>query len=65
MKTIPINSMPLEIILRKVGNSLMLTLPADVAKLCGLHEGSRFEVTVQGDVLTLKSKAGESEVRKK
>lgn len=56
LQTVLRKSMPLHLILRKVGNSLMLTLPADVAKLCGLQEGSVFEVTVQDDTLILKSK---------
>lgn len=44
MRTIHNKVMPLEIPLRKVGNSLMLTIPSDIAKLYGLKEGTMFEV---------------------
>ncbi|KCZ73349.1 growth regulator [Candidatus Methanoperedens nitroreducens] len=52
----PQNDVPLEIPLRKVGNSLVLTIPAEICKLYGLKEGSTFELLPTGDRLTLRSK---------
>ncbi len=46
--------MPLEIPLRKVGNSLMLTIPSDIARLYGLSEGTMFEVVPEKEMFVLR-----------
>lgn len=56
--TINVNKMPLEIPLRKVGNSEMITIPQTLLKLCGLSENSKFEVQVDKEYLTLRCKRG-------
>lgn len=48
--------MPLEINLRRVGNSLVLTVPSEILKLYGLKEGDSFELVPGVDHLTLRSK---------
>ena len=55
IKNIPFKYMPLELPLRKVGNSLMITIPADIAKLYGLKAGNTFEVIPEKDAFVLKS----------
>jgi antitoxin component of MazEF toxin-antitoxin module len=56
MKAIQKCKMPLEIPLRRVGNSLMITIPQTLVKLCGLKEGSKFEVEIDKEFLILKGK---------
>jgi hypothetical protein len=58
MKAIQKCKMPLEIPLRQVGNSLMITIPQTLVKLCGLEEGSKFEVEIDKEFLILKCKKG-------
>lgn len=48
-------TMPLTIPLRKVGNSLMLTVPKPLAELYGLTENTEFEVIPDKEYLTLRS----------
>ena len=48
-------TMPLEIPLRKVGNSLMLTVPSDIIKLYGLQEGDKFILEPDKDFFSLKT----------
>lgn len=56
MKAVQKRTMPLTISLRKVGNSLMLTIPKPLAELYGLTENDEFEVIPDKEHLTLRSK---------
>ncbi len=58
METIHTNNMPLTIPLRKVGNSLMITIPKTLIQLYGLGDDSSFEVQIDTDFLMLKCKRG-------
>ncbi len=42
--------------LRKVGNSLAVTIPMEVLQQIGLKEGDTIEFSPQGEVVTLKKK---------
>lgn len=46
----------LEIPLRKVGNSMMLTIPSDIIKLYELKEGTIFEVIPEKELFIIKLK---------
>ncbi len=58
MKAIQNNKMPLTIPLRKVGNSMMITIPQTLLKLYGLGEDSEFEVEINTEYLILRCKRG-------
>jgi antitoxin component of MazEF toxin-antitoxin module len=55
MKDKQSRTMPLTLPLRKVGNSLMLTIPKTLAELYDLAENTEFEVIPDKEHLTLKS----------
>lgn len=50
--------MPLTIPLRKVGNSMMLTIPQTLIRLYGLADDAEFEVAIDKDFLILRCKKG-------
>ncbi len=52
------HKMPLTIPLRKVGNSLMITIPQTLIQLYGLGDSSAFEVIIDPAFLNLKCKKG-------
>jgi antitoxin component of MazEF toxin-antitoxin module len=58
MNTINNNRMPLTIPLRKVGNSMMLTIPQTLIRLYGLADDAEFEVAIDKDFLILRCKKG-------
>ncbi len=58
MTAIQNHKMPLTIPLRKVGNSLMITIPQTLIRLYGLGEDSEFEVAIDKDFLILRCKKG-------
>ena len=58
MTSIQNHKMPLTIPLRKVGNSLMITIPQTLIKLYGLADDSSFEVVIDKEYLILRCKNG-------
>ena len=46
----------LELKVRKLGNSLIITIPAEIAKMYGIVEGSAIEVIPDKDKLIMQSK---------
>lgn len=58
MTPIQNHKMPLTIPLRKVGNSMMITIPQTLLKLYGLAEDSEFEVMIDKEFLVLRCKKG-------
>lgn len=46
----------LELKIRKLGNSLIITVPAEIAKMYGIIEGSAIEVVPDKDKLIMQSK---------
>lgn len=55
MKDTQKRTMPLTLPLRKVGNSLMLTIPKTLVELYGLTENTEFEVIPDKEHLTLRN----------
>lgn len=55
-KLIQNNVMPLTLKIRKIGNSLMITVPQTLAKLCGISDDDEFIVDVTPEYLILKTK---------
>ncbi len=45
----------MQLLLKRVGGSLALIIPRDIVSLCDLEEGSKFEVVVEKNILTLKA----------
>jgi len=52
------HNMPLKIPLRKVGNSMMITIPQTLIRLYGLGDDAEFEVMIDSKYLILKCKKG-------
>lgn len=58
MNTINNSNMPLMIPLRKVGNSLMITIPQTLIRLYGIGDNAEFEVQIDKEYLSLRCKKG-------
>lgn len=53
----------LELRVRKLGNSLIMTIPAEIAKMYGIVEGSAFEVLPDKEKLILHSKKKDNNIK--